>query len=156
MSLSTSVMENDNCTQPLTELLAGDSSPINEKHYKPEPGMLQYENFSSQPPQSTVVTILQDDPPIKDYVLFSVFNIMIANVCCLGFLALVFSVKCRDRKLAGDRHAARSYSATACLLNITTTILTILFFILVSYFVITSLPPLPSLAHNLNAILYGN
>ncbi|XP_075784467.1 uncharacterized protein LOC142829261 isoform X2 [Pelodiscus sinensis] len=29
----------------------------------------------------------------RDYVLWSLFNTVFFNVCCLGFLALVFSVK---------------------------------------------------------------
>lgn len=30
---------------------------------------------------------------VKDYVLWSLFNFAFANFCCLGFIALVFSVK---------------------------------------------------------------
>ncbi|XP_066467273.1 dispanin subfamily A member 2b-like [Tiliqua scincoides] len=64
---------------------------------------------------------------VKDYVLWSLFNFAFANCCCLGFAALAFSIKSRDRKVAGDVEGANSYGKTALGLNITAMILILLF-----------------------------
>ncbi|XP_035395416.1 dispanin subfamily A member 2b-like isoform X2 [Cygnus atratus] len=57
-------------------------------------------------------------PPPKDFVLWSFFNAIYCNPFCLGFLALVFSIKARDRTVAKDPMAASSYGRTARSLNI--------------------------------------
>ncbi|KAM4722001.1 dispanin subfamily A member 2b-like [Rhinophrynus dorsalis] len=92
--------------------------------------MGDFQNISSNPTQSTVVTITSDEPPIRDHLVWSIFNTVYMNVCCLGLLALVFSVKTRDRKIANDRNASMSYSSTARALNISATVLSILLFII--------------------------
>ncbi|XP_069824453.1 dispanin subfamily A member 2b-like [Dendropsophus ebraccatus] len=84
---------------------------------------MQTENVHSK---STVVVIQQDTPPIRDDLLWSIFNTIYMNVCCLGFVALTYSVKSRDRKLFGDRTAATLYGANARKLNIAATVLTII------------------------------
>ncbi|XP_074129227.1 interferon-induced transmembrane protein 1-like [Sminthopsis crassicaudata] len=71
-----------------------------------------------QDPASTTISVHSYEPPPKDFFVWSVFNTLYMNFCCLGFMALVFSVKARDRKLVGDLHAAQSYGATAKCLNI--------------------------------------
>ncbi|KAM7329555.1 interferon-induced transmembrane protein 2-like [Alexandromys fortis] len=68
-------------------------------------------------PRSTVVNISSSDAP-KDCVTWSLFNTVFMNCCCLGFLAYVFSVKSRDRKMAGDVIGAQAYATTAKCLNI--------------------------------------
>lgn len=63
------------------------------------------------------------EPP-KDFVVWSLFNAIFLNYfCCLGFLALVFSIKSRDRKIVGDLVGAQHYGATAKVLNIMSTTL---------------------------------
>ncbi|XP_053305471.1 dispanin subfamily A member 2b-like [Spea bombifrons] len=149
-------MENESYAQQLSEPLTGDSTLKSEKSYKQMSGeMIPCQVISNPHTQSAVVTISPDDPPISDYLLFSVFNIMCINLCCLGFLSLVFSIKSRDRKLVGDRSGALSYGSTSRAINITATVLTILFFIIIFYVLLTSLPPLPSLMHTINAMLSG-
>ncbi|XP_075784466.1 dispanin subfamily A member 2b-like isoform X1 [Pelodiscus sinensis] len=66
----------------------------------------------------------------RDYVLWSLFNTVFFNVCCLGFLALVFSVKARDCKVLGDTSGAGSYGKTARKLNIAALVLGLLALIL--------------------------
>ncbi|XP_006131732.2 dispanin subfamily A member 2b-like [Pelodiscus sinensis] len=66
----------------------------------------------------------------RDHVLWSLFNTLFCNVCCLGFLALVFSVKARDRKVLGDSDGAGSYGKTAKGLNIASLVLGLLVSIL--------------------------
>ncbi|XP_043561656.1 dispanin subfamily A member 2b-like [Chiloscyllium plagiosum] len=85
---------------------------------------------SSDDVPSTVVTIGTGTAPISDHVLWSLFNFVHCNFCCLGFLALVFSVKSRDRKTVGDVATAEHYSSTSKSLNIATTSLSILTFVI--------------------------
>ncbi|KYO41602.1 dispanin subfamily A member 2b [Alligator mississippiensis] len=70
------------------------------------------------------------EPP-RDFVLWSFFNTVFCNPCCLGFLALVFSIKARDRKVLGDINGADSYGKTARNLNIAVLILSIIVIIVV-------------------------
>ncbi|NXW34603.1 IFM3 protein, partial [Phaetusa simplex] len=68
----------------------------------------------------TVTSFVQPQPVPnpQDFVLWSFFNAMFCNPFCLGFIALVFSVKSRDRKIAHDSAAAGTYGRTAKHLNI--------------------------------------
>lgn len=45
-----------------------------------------------QEPSPTVITV---KPPVvpRDYMIWSVFNTIYMNLCCLGFVALAYSVK---------------------------------------------------------------
>ncbi|XP_044538098.1 interferon-induced transmembrane protein 1-like [Gracilinanus agilis] len=67
---------------------------------------------------STTINIRSCDPPPKDFFVWSLFNALYMNFCCLGIAALAFSVKARDRKVVGDLDSARSYGSTAKCLNI--------------------------------------
>ncbi|KAH1171151.1 dispanin subfamily A member 2b-like [Mauremys mutica] len=69
--------------------------------------------------------------PPRDFVLWSLFNTIFCNVCCLGFMALVFSFKARDRKVLGDADGAGSYGKTAKCLNITVLVLSLLAVVLI-------------------------
>ncbi|XP_078076926.1 dispanin subfamily A member 2b-like [Mustelus asterias] len=74
--------------------------------------------------QSTVITVAQNDVSlVRDHLLWSIFNFLYLNFCCLGFVALAFSVKSRDRKVVGDAEGARHYASTARALNITIAVL---------------------------------
>ncbi|XP_053304634.1 dispanin subfamily A member 2b-like [Spea bombifrons] len=88
------------------------------------------QNMAGHLPQATVVTIPTMAPPLKDHLVWSIFNTAYLNFCCLGLLALVFSVKSRDRKLVGDASGARSYGSTAKSLNIAATVFSILVVVL--------------------------
>ncbi|XP_027623179.1 interferon-induced transmembrane protein 1-like [Tupaia chinensis] len=82
---------------------------------------------------STVVTI-KNETPVRDHVVWSLFNTIFMNYCCLGFIAFTCSVKSRDRKMVGDVIGAQSYASTAKCLNIFALVLgivlTIMFIIL--------------------------
>ncbi|XP_052666862.1 dispanin subfamily A member 2b-like [Harpia harpyja] len=83
-------------------------------------------------PRSTVVSVEPPPPPPpRDHLAWSLCTTLYANVCCLGFMALVFSVKSRDRKVLGDYSGALSYGSTAKYLNITALLLNIFLIILV-------------------------
>lgn len=46
-------------------------------------------------PSPTIITVR---PPVvpQDYMIWSVFNTLYMNICCLGFVALAYSVKVGD------------------------------------------------------------
>uniref|UniRef100_A0A8D0GVG9 Uncharacterized protein n=1 Tax=Sphenodon punctatus TaxID=8508 RepID=A0A8D0GVG9_SPHPU len=79
----------------------------------------------SAPYSSTETTLLSGSPveQPRDFVVWSLFNTIFCNCCCLGFLALVFSVKARDHKVIGDINSASSYGKTAKCLNITNVVI---------------------------------
>ncbi|GCB85190.1 hypothetical protein scyTo_0025874, partial [Scyliorhinus torazame] len=52
-----------------------------------------YPYQGQQQVQSTVITMAPNAPPVRDHLLWSIFNFFYMNFCCLGFVALVFSVK---------------------------------------------------------------
>ncbi|XP_036620521.1 interferon-induced transmembrane protein 3-like [Trichosurus vulpecula] len=89
-------------------------------------------------PDHTVIAMQDGGPekrltsaPPRDYLLFSLFNILVlGNPCCLSFVALVYSVKSRDRKLVGDMNQALSYGNTSKQLNIGSIILNVLLLII--------------------------
>ncbi|XP_018422672.1 PREDICTED: interferon-induced transmembrane protein 1-like [Nanorana parkeri] len=84
----------------------------------------------SYPATTTVVTIVEDNSLISDHIVWSIFSTLYMNCCCLGFFALLYSVKSRDRKLMGDRVSAKAYGNKARTLNITTTVITSLYILL--------------------------
>ncbi|XP_023811394.1 interferon-induced transmembrane protein 1 isoform X1 [Oryzias latipes] len=66
--------------------------------------------------------VLQAEPP-RDHIIWSLCCFLYSNPLCLGLAALIFSIKSRDRKVAGDLEGARHYGATARCLNIAATII---------------------------------
>ncbi|NXF10774.1 IFM2 protein, partial [Smithornis capensis] len=82
-------------------------------------------------PRSTTVLVEEERLPPRDHLLWSLCTTLYGNIFCLGFLALVFSVKSRDRKVLGDYSGALSYSSTAKCLNITALVLNIVIVVIV-------------------------
>ncbi|NXH17294.1 IFM2 protein, partial [Bucco capensis] len=83
-------------------------------------------------PPSTVVMVEPSRAlPPRDHLLWSLCTMLYGNVCCLGFMALVFSVKSRDRKVLGDYSGALSYGSTSKYLNITALLLNIFLVVVV-------------------------
>ncbi|ELW65317.1 Interferon-induced transmembrane protein 3 [Tupaia chinensis] len=85
------------------------------------------------PVTSTVINI-RSETSVPDHVVWSLFNTVFMNYCCLGFIAFAYSVKSRDRKMVGDVIGAQNYASTAKCLNIFALvidiILTLMFIIL--------------------------
>ncbi|MED6275402.1 hypothetical protein CHARACLAT_026256 [Characodon lateralis] len=86
-----------------------------------------YDWFPGQPggprvDQHTTVNIPLD--PQNDHLIWSLFNFVYGNIFCLGLMALIFSVKARDRKVFGDLAGARHHASSARILNIMATVLT--------------------------------
>ncbi|XP_053779582.1 interferon-induced transmembrane protein 3 [Desmodus rotundus] len=79
----------------------------------------------SGPVMSTVVNIHRETE-VPDHIVWSLFNTLFFNVCCLGLVAFAYSVKSRDRKMVGDVTGAQSYASTAKCLNLVALILGLL------------------------------
>ncbi|XP_069595126.1 interferon-induced transmembrane protein 1-like isoform X1 [Ranitomeya imitator] len=126
LSCISKIMENRNFERELNNPPRYDAQT-----YQPLKEEMEFGSYPPQTVQSTVVTIMPESPPVRDHIIWSLFNTMYLNFCCLGFLAFVFSIKSRDRKLHGDRNSATSYGSTARSLNIAATVLSILFTIVV-------------------------
>ncbi|XP_054580906.1 interferon-induced transmembrane protein 2-like [Eptesicus fuscus] len=84
------------------------------------------------PVMSTVVHV-QADTVVRDHIVWSLFNTLFFNTCCLGFVAFAYSVKSRDRKMVGDVIGAQRFASTAKCLNICA--LTFALLVLVSFLI---------------------
>ncbi|XP_028440654.1 dispanin subfamily A member 2b-like [Perca flavescens] len=76
--------------------------------------------YDGLPGGSTAIqytTMNMTPEPPKDHIIWS--------LCCFGLAALIFSIKARDRKVAGDLEGARHYGSTARCLNIWATSLSL-------------------------------
>ncbi|XP_066467272.1 dispanin subfamily A member 2b-like [Tiliqua scincoides] len=89
---------------------------------------------------------------VKDYVLWSLCSFGIWNACCLGFAALVASVKSRDRKVVGDVEGASYYGKRAKCLNISAVILSVLFVVI--FIVLIATGNLPSVQREIYSPRY--
>ncbi|OBS70128.1 hypothetical protein A6R68_01331 [Neotoma lepida] len=74
----------------------------------------------------TTVISMPREVAVLDHVVWSLFNALFLNFCCLGFIAYAYSVKSRDRKMVGDVIGAQAYASTAKCLNISALIFSIL------------------------------
>ncbi|NWI68152.1 IFM5 protein, partial [Todus mexicanus] len=84
--------------------------------------------------------------PPRDHLIWSIFNTIYMNFCCLGFVALAFSVKARDRKVAGDVEAAQRFSSKARCYNALATAGSVVLPLLLIALVITGVLHLSKLA----------
>ncbi|NXE56375.1 IFM5 protein, partial [Casuarius casuarius] len=96
-------------------------------------------------PSPTVITVGSSVVP-RDHLIWSIFNTIYMNFCCLGFVALAFSVKARDQKVAGDVEAARHFSSKARCYNILATVGSLLLPLLLTALIITGVIHLSKLA----------
>nr|XP_035930627.1 interferon-induced transmembrane protein 10 [Halichoerus grypus] len=83
---------------------------------------------------TTVIEVYPDTTEVNDYYLWSIFNFVYLNFCCLGFIALAYSLKVRDKKLLNDLNGAVEDAKTARLFNITSSALAASCIILVLIF----------------------
>lgn len=56
--------------------------------------------------------------PPRDYLVWSLCNTLYVNFCCLGFMALIYSIKARDQKTQGNLQLAQECSDKAKWYNI--------------------------------------
>ncbi|XP_057635168.1 interferon-induced transmembrane protein 1-like [Chionomys nivalis] len=86
-------------------------------------------HISTSAPTTTINMPAEISTP--DHVIWSTFNALFLNFCCLGFIAYAHSVKSRDRKMVGDVTGAKAYASTAKCLNICALVFSIIMFIVV-------------------------
>nr|XP_055157128.1 interferon-induced transmembrane protein 1-like [Nyctereutes procyonoides] len=84
-----------------------------DQYQVPETGAPQ-----SMVPMTTTVINIRGDTVVPDHIVWSLFNTVFMNWCCLGFVAFAYSVKARDRKMVGDLTGAQSFASTARCFNI--------------------------------------
>ncbi|XP_067091421.1 interferon-induced transmembrane protein 5 [Osmerus mordax] len=76
-------------------------------------------NSSRKAGGSTVVNMGADGKKQpSDYLVWSLCNTLYVNFCCLGFMALIYSIKARDQKTIGNLQAAQECSDKAKWYNI--------------------------------------
>ncbi|NWS19218.1 IFM5 protein, partial [Pachyramphus minor] len=85
-------------------------------------------------------------PPPRDHLVWAIFNTLYMNFCCLGFVALAFAVKARDRKVSGDVEAARHFSSKARCYNALATAGSVVLPLLLVALVVTGVIHLSKLA----------
>uniref|UniRef100_A0A4W2BQE1 Uncharacterized protein n=1 Tax=Bos indicus x Bos taurus TaxID=30522 RepID=A0A4W2BQE1_BOBOX len=89
-------------------------------------------------PMKNAVINIQTENPGRDHIVWSLFNTLFMNICCLGFVAFDYSVESKDQKMVGDITGAQSHASTAKCLNVWALVLGLLL-------TITALPALPVL-----------
>ncbi|XP_071756923.2 interferon-induced transmembrane protein 3-like [Centroberyx gerrardi] len=80
--------------------------PMTESRYE-GPAVVQY----------TTVRVDRTEPLPRDHILWSLCCLLYANPLCLGLAAFCYSIKARDRKVAGDLEGARKHGSTALCIN---------------------------------------
>ncbi|XP_076769838.1 interferon-induced transmembrane protein 10 isoform X1 [Arvicanthis niloticus] len=55
---------------------------------------------------TTVIEVYPDTTEVNDYYLWSIFNFVYLNFCCLGFIALAYSLKEPTGKMTCQKHEA--------------------------------------------------
>ncbi|XP_007546842.2 interferon-induced transmembrane protein 3-like [Poecilia formosa] len=117
---------------PAAELRAMDPcyTTVAYTSYPAETFTLQDRRHEVSPGQSGGPTVVQHTvvnvptEPTRDYLVWSLWNLIYGNIFCFGLAALIYSVKARDRKLVGDLDGAKRHASTARVLNIVATVLT--------------------------------
>ncbi|XP_026213366.1 dispanin subfamily A member 2b-like [Anabas testudineus] len=74
--------------------------------------------------EETTVDIPTEPP--RDHVIWSLLCFFYSNYFCLGLVALIYSIKARDRKSAGDMEDAQHHGFNSCCLNTFSTALFVL------------------------------
>lgn len=95
-------------------------APMNPE-FVPLQGMNCTGQRGAQIVQSTTVNIITEPP--RDHIIWSLCHFVYGNLCCLGLVAVIYSIMARDRKVAGDLEGARHYGSTARYFNIISTVL---------------------------------
>lgn len=97
--------------------------------YGVEPMITSHQPYRALKPEDTVMMV-PEVATVRDHILWSFFSFVFFNVCCIGFMALAFSVKSRDRKVIGDAEGARHYASTAKGLNIAATTISLVILVI--------------------------
>nr|XP_014339556.1 PREDICTED: interferon-induced transmembrane protein 1-like [Latimeria chalumnae] len=125
----------------------------------PLPNRAQYEAVQKENGGFPTATVINIEPTIEvpsDHFLWSMFNILLGNICCLGFVALIFSVKSRDKKVVQDMEGARHYASTARCLNITSLVFNIIYVLIVIILFATYVYTILQIIQEANSNRYNN
>lgn len=61
-------------------------------------------------PHSSVVVNMPREVFVPNRAVWSLFNTLFLDICCLGFIACAYSVKSRDRKILDDGMGVHAYA----------------------------------------------
>ncbi|KAL1023532.1 hypothetical protein UPYG_G00042050 [Umbra pygmaea] len=80
------------------------------------------------PPQAQMMerTVVVEQSQPRDDFVWSLCNLIYCNPCCLGLIAVYYSIKSRDRKMVGDLEGARNHGQTARCYNIVILIISLI------------------------------
>ncbi|XP_008852590.1 interferon-induced transmembrane protein 2 [Nannospalax galili] len=112
--------------------------PPSYERIKEEYGVVELGEPHGSASVRTTVINMPREVSVPDHVVWSLFNALFMNFCCLGFIAYAYSVKSRDRKMMGDVIGAQAYASTAKCLNISSLIFSILLIVIVIIIVSTT------------------
>ncbi|ELW70061.1 interferon-induced transmembrane protein 3 [Tupaia chinensis] len=89
--------------------------------------------LGASPPAAPVTSTVNNicrETSVPTHVVWSLFNMIFMNYCCLGFIMFAYSVKSRDRKMVGDVIGAQNYASTAKCLHIFALVLGIILIVI--------------------------
>ncbi|KAG7273434.1 hypothetical protein CRUP_023659 [Coryphaenoides rupestris] len=82
---------------------------------------------------STTALVVEQHP--RDHLVWSIFNLVHMNPCCLALVALYYSVRARDMKLVGNLQLARDHGSWAGRFNTAALFTTVLIIIIIIKYV---------------------
>lgn len=71
----------------------------------------------AQTSSPVATTVIHSKTQVPNHIIWSLFNTIFMNLCCLGFMAFICYMKSKDQKTVGD-FGAQAYASTAKGLNI--------------------------------------
>ncbi|XP_057692307.1 dispanin subfamily A member 2b-like [Corythoichthys intestinalis] len=107
--------------------------------------MLPANYYPDQPAtvvQHTTVNVTRER--VRDHIIYSLCSFVhMGNPLCLGLLAVIYSIKARDRKVMGDLEGAKKHATIALCLNIAVSVIFGLFVlsVIIAFSVILSQSP---------------
>ena len=90
-------------------------------------------------PWITTMINIHSELAVPNHIIWSLFNTILINLCCLSFVALAYSMKSRDWKMVGDMIGAQAYASTTKCLNMWALVLG-LFLIIMLIIILTTGP----------------
>ncbi|XP_075905391.1 dispanin subfamily A member 2b-like [Nelusetta ayraudi] len=132
---------------------------VQMQDYQQQPGGVQgypqQPGGAAAPPLVQYTTVNMVAEPPKDHIIWSLCCFVYSNPCCLGLVALIFSIKARDRKMLGDLQGAQHYGSTARTINIASTGLVCFIVVIVLISTIATVVKAQQAARNYNSYYNG-
>ena len=92
--------------------------------------------------------VMMPQPKIRDYLAWSILNVFI-GVFVLGLVALIMSIFVRNHRRDGDFAKARTYSGIALACNIVATVLGLIVWGVVIYYIVRTVTTVTHIANSI-------